>query len=280
VLLFGDDTIDPNGWSLAPAPFLPSAFEWDAEGGLVASETALADTDGDGSPDVAIGRLPATTEEQARTLVDKIEARAGAAAAGRQVFVADNQNPGEPSFEVQARIAAARLQGSAPGFVTLAGGVAAARTALRNALAQGTDVVHYFGHGGPDLWADEAILRTSTAKTLTGPPAVVFTWTCLAQWYQYGYEPTVNETLLLNANGGAAAIFGPGSITELTSQAGLYERLYEELATPGITLGEAIRRAKARALRDNPGSRPAVHGFSLLGDPTLVVPGFEPPGIE
>ena len=37
-------------------------------------------------------------------------------------------------------------------------------------------------------------------------------------------------------------------------------------------LGQAIRRAKGRALDREPASRSAVEGFNLVGDPALRLP--------
>jgi len=81
----------------------------------------------------------------------------------------------------------------------------------------------------------------------------------------------VNESLLLKPGGGAVAAFGPAGITDAPLQAALYERLYDELLRGRVALGEAIRRAKARAVAEDPRSLPVVEGWNLLGDPSLVV---------
>ncbi len=84
----------------------------------------------------------------------------------------------------------------------------------------------------------------------------------------------MNESLLLKPGGGAVAAFGPAGITDAPLQAALYERLYDELSRGRVALGEAIRRAKARAVAEEPGSVPVVEGWNLLGDPSLAVVAF------
>jgi hypothetical protein len=133
-------------------------------------------------------------------------------------------------------------------------------------------VTNYFGHGGPEQWADERLADVADAESATGEGGVFLTWTCMAQDYLYLWGPSVNEAFLLNPNGGALASFGPVGLTDVSAQAALYTRVYEELKRPGVTLGEALRRGKARAVAGDPQSIPAVEGFNLLGDPALVLP--------
>jgi len=71
-------------------------------------------------------------------------------------------------------------------------------------------------------------------------------------------------------------VFALVAVFDATVQSLLYERLYDELGRGEVPLGEAIRRAKARALAEDPRSRPAVTGFNLLGDPSTLVPGLGP----
>jgi hypothetical protein len=100
---------------------------------------------------------------------------------------------------------------------------------------------------------------------------VLFTWACLSQYYLGVDGPSLNEALLLQPGGGALASFGPAGITPPARQKPLIERVYAELRTPGITLGEAIRRAKAAVVAGEPQAREVVEGFHLFGDPAVVL---------
>jgi len=277
-VLLGDDTLDPRGF-LAPPPeaFVPSLNGWDGEFGRVPAETRYADVDGDGLPEIAIGRLPASTPEEAELLVGKIarQGEALARAGDRQLFAVDRSGALDSRFRsVADGVAARHFAGRDVAFADVGQGVAEARAALLAGLRGGAQMVHYFGHGGPEEWSDSALLTTADAAALEGAGslAVVFSWACEAQWFQYHLGPSVNEALLMARDGGAVAAFGPAGISDPRMQKPLYDAVYAELAR-GRTLGEAIRRGKILALQKDPHTRPVVEGFNLLGDPALRLPG-------
>ena len=83
---------------------MPSLVAWDGEFGRVPSENRYADTDDDGAPDVAIGRLPVQTPEEADAMVAKIAAQKDAlkATAGRHLFVTDNSSDEDALFRQNA----------------------------------------------------------------------------------------------------------------------------------------------------------------------------------
>jgi uncharacterized repeat protein (TIGR01451 family) len=274
VLLLGDDSFDPDDRAgFGGRAFVPSLNGWDGIFGRVASENRYADVNGDGRPDVAIGRLPARTPAEADRLVDKVERQQAllAPGAGRHVFAVDNPGPDGFDFAGEAHAVAARLPSRVQTWVDLAEGITAARGRLFSALAEGAAITHYFGHGGPETWADEGLLTVEDAASLPSTGTVVLTWTCQVQFFQYLFGPSVNESLLLKPDGGAVAAFGPAGITDAPLQAALYERLYDELRRGRVALGEAIRRAKARAVAEDPRSVPVVEGWNLLGDPSLAI---------
>ncbi len=276
LVLFGDDTIDTGDFlGTGATSQVPSPTVWDGEFGVVPSENPYADLDGDGSPELAVGRLPASTPEQAQALVDKIARQRDvlAAAAGRHLFLADDSSPGDFPFRAGADEAVRQLPaGTAARVADLAEGVGPAREALFAALAQGVAATHYFGHGGPEVLADEQLLaREDVARLAGGPETVLFAWTCEAQWYQYPFGDSLGEALVLLPRGGALASFGGAGITDPYQQRALSLEVYRRFLRQGLPLGEAIRRAKRDALARDPRSRPAVEGFNLLGDPALAL---------
>jgi len=277
VLLVGDDTFDPRDFSgTGQVSYVPSMLGWDVGDARVPSENLYADVDGDGAPDVAIGRLPVQTAAEADVLVDKIARQAEVlrAAGTRHLFVVDNQSLGDPAFSLEAQRAAAILGPEAQiSWAEVASGVEAARTGVLDGLASGPLATHYFGHGGEDFWADEHVFDATDAALLpdTGHETLLFAWTCVSQNYLYGLGPSVSEALLLAPRAGALAAVGPTGITDSRHQAVLFAHLYK-LVMNGVPLGEAVRKAKARTLRVDPAARPVIEGWSLLGDPALIVP--------
>lgn len=272
-VLFGDDTLDPRGYlGLGSVSYVPSLMAWDGQFGRVASENRFADQDGDGAPDLGIGRLPASTAAQAELLVDKIQA--GSPAVGpdsTHVIAIDDHGPTDVPFRDVAERIAGSLPLGTPAWVDVAAGIGPARDALFQAWSRGPVAVHYFGHAGVETWADEHLLTPADAGSLGGAslPPLVFTWTCQAQWYQYHLGPSVNEALLL-APSGALATFGPSGISDPGLQALLAERVLARVVK-GVPLGDAVRQAKAEALLAHAGMQGVVEGFTLLGDPALVV---------
>jgi hypothetical protein len=279
VLLVGDDSFDTHDYvGSGQVAFVPSLLAWDQEFGRIPSENRYADTDGDGAPDVAIGRLPVQTPEEADVLVAKIEGQAETlkAAGARQLFVTDNSGDEDAPFREHAEQVAGSL---APGSVVLpfadaAAGADAARQALADGWLQGAALTHYFGHGGTTIWADEQLLSVDTAASVAGPgkPTVLLAWACLSQYYQNFWGPSINEALLLLPTGGTLASVGPAGISSPGTQRPLVDAFYRNLR-PGARLGEVLRKAKREALLENPRSAPhAVEGFNLIGDPALRLP--------
>jgi hypothetical protein len=278
VLLVGDDTFDPRDFSdTGQESYVPSLMGWDGQYGRVPSENRYADVNGDGSPDVAIGRLPVQSSEEADLMVEKIARQAAvlddAARAGRNhLLVVDNQGPRDPNFANEAaRVAALLGAGANTSWADLSQGVDQARNDLAKGLTAGPLATHYFGHGGEDFWADEHLFDASEAAALPGPETLLFAWTCVSQNYLFGMGPSVGEAMLLAPTGGALATVGPTGITEAKDQAVLFSRLYPHLLR-GVSLGEALRRAKVETLRLDPDARGVVEGWSLLGDPALTLP--------
>ncbi len=278
VLLLGDDTFDPQNFSgFGAQVFVPSLLARDSGFGRIPSENLYADLDGDGSPELAIGRLPVQTAEEAGAMADKIANQAALLAAqpGRHIFAVDNPRADDAPFRAEAEEMAAAL-GAAPettAWSDIGQGAAAARAALLGAWRAGARYTHYFGHGGPEIWADEHLLGVPDVQQLGSAlkPTLVLMWACESQWYLNLWGPSLGEALFLVPNGGAVASFGPSGIAAPAHHRALYERFYQALGS-GQTLGEIIRRAKAGALAAKPLSREAIDGYNLIGDPALKLP--------
>jgi hypothetical protein len=274
VLLVGGDTFDPrNHLGEGLVSYVPSLNGWDGVFGRVPSENAYADVDGDGRPDLAIGRLPVQTVAQAEVMVDKIARQADVVKQlrGRHLIAVEKSGPGDISFRGEGEAAAAQLPpGSQVTWADTADGLTQAQSVLLGSLTAGVQTTHYFGHGGFDRWSNGGLLRAGDAAALSGSgrETVLFTWTCEVQYYQNDGGPTVNEALLFVPQGGTLASVGPVGISDPLLQQQLSRRLYAHFMA-GETLGEAMRRAKAEALKANPAMAPVVEGFGLLGDPAL-----------
>ena len=277
VLLVGDDTFDRHDYvGTGAVSFVPSLMAFDGVWGRVPSENLYADVDDDSHPDLAIGRLPVQTPSEADALADKIANQAAllAGSAGRHLMAVDNSTPSEPQF-IQDALSVPLPPGAAVAWANVGEGVGKAREDLLAALEEGAQVTHYFGHGGPEVWADEWLLAVWDVPALAAAkPTVLFTWACQSQWYLNLWGPSLNEALLLLPRAGAVASFGPAGITTPRQQRALARRVYAHFLSEGLTLGEAIRQAKSGALAEDDANQPAVDGWNLLGDPALRLSGY------
>jgi hypothetical protein len=240
----------------------------------VPSEGLYADRDDDGRPDLAIGRLPVQTPEQAWALGEKIARQSTVlgAASGSLVAV-DNQGPHDVNFRQHAASVLGMLLAREATWADVGEGVDGARATLLARLETGARMTHYFGHAGPEVWADESLLTVDDVEALQGPgETVLFIWACESQWYQNLWGPSVGEALLLLERGGALASFGPSGITDPLRQRELARRVYHRFLR-GVPLGEAVRGAKAELLLADPAARAVTEGWNLLGDPALRLPG-------
>ena len=277
VALVGDDTFDNQDYlGTGAVSFVPSLLADDREFGRIPSENLYADTDGDGRPDVAIGRLPVQTAAQAEALVTKIEGEAAALAGAvrAHAFAVDKPGAEDAPFRSEAEEMAGVLgaPSSSTAWADVAQGIDTARAALQDALATGSAATHYFGHGGIEVWSKDILLDVDELANLPVAPTVLFTWGCESQFFQNLWGPSLNEAFILKPTGGALATFGPAGITPPAAQRKLYEAVYARLAVPGLSVGEAIRQAKAEVMAAYPEAHLAVEGFSLLGDPALHLP--------
>jgi len=274
VLLIGDDTFDPRNFSeTGQISYLPSLSGYDGAFGRIPTENLYADLNGDGIPDLAIGRLPVQTPQQADTLVDKISRQQAVLhqAGSHHLFAVDSPGPEDVSFRGEAQKVIDMLPGAVVTVADVNLGIDEARARLLQGLGQGELATHYFGHGGFDVWSDASLLTEGDISQLpqNGRESLLFTWTCETQWYLFHQGgPSINVDLLLVPRGGALAAVGPAGITDPRLQGALYERFYTHFLE-GVSLGEALRRAKTEALRADPGTKPVVEGWNLLGDPSL-----------
>lgn len=275
VLLIGDDTIDPaDNYGQGSRAFMPSAIGFDDFTGRVISENRYADRDGDGSPDVAIGRFPVRTAADAEVMVQKVQNGAALLAANtsRHVIAVDNQGLNDMPFRSEGRLIESVLGGSST-FADIATGAAGARTALLAGMNLGAVTTNYVGHGGPDHWADEAIFGADDAADFanTNQGTLLLTWACVSSDYRYFYGSAVSEAMVMTPAGGAVASFGPTGLSLPTLQRELHLLLYPRLLE-GLTLGESVREAKAAFLAAFPDERDFLHGWALLGDPDARLP--------
>jgi hypothetical protein len=276
VLLVGDSTYDPNGYkNELPPTYLPSPFINTVFGGETVSDNVIADSDEDGYPNVALGRLPARSVDQLETMIDKITQYSQKPAEGpwreRILFAADGR---EELFQRTSE----GLRNDIPiNLETVTIYPEAGEDAMSQmipALNEGSLIVNYVGHGSVEQWGRDQLLTVETVRELSnGQRLPLFiNMTCLTGLFSHPSQESLAETLLWAKNGGAIAAIAPSSLTLPTNQSTLNKALLKELLeTEKPTIGEALMRAKQQAPLTNNNEQDIVATFNLLGDPAIVL---------
>jgi hypothetical protein len=278
VVLLGDGTYDFKDYlgtgvaNRVPPYLVKTSYLW------TASDPAYAAVNGeDILPDLAIGRLPAATVEEARAMVEKLLAyeASGSLSAGPAVLIADNPDRAG-DFEADAeRIATGVLAGRSPHRIYLGRlGVEPTRQAITRAFDEGASLVSYVGHGGIHLWAQENIFNTSQVVTLAPQPQqpLVLTLNCLNGYWHFPYFNSLGEELVKVEGRGAIASFSPSGLS-LNEPAHLFHQilLTELVSGKHRRLGDAVLAAQAAYAHS--GAFPELlRIYHLLGDPALALP--------
>jgi len=266
VLLVGDTSYDPRNYlGFGEFDLVPTKFV-DTERLNTASDDWFVDYDDDGLPEMAVGRLPVESAEEAATVVSKIIAFEGVANLMNEALLVADINDFIDFEGASADVAGELLAGSMGVTEILRGRSTTARSDLLNLLNQGQLLVNYVGHGSTKIWNGN-LLTSTDAWNLTNSPYLPFlvSMTCLNGFFQDPYSESLAETFLKAERGGAVAVWTSSGLTLPGEQAVMNLELIRLLFNgQGLTIGEAIMRAK-RAVTNSDIRRTWI----LFGDPTL-----------
>jgi hypothetical protein len=227
------------------------------------SDDWLVDFNQDGLPDLSIGRLPVRTAEEAQAVINKLISYDSTPPPANRasVFVADF------GFETISAEEQALLPPGQP--LTVINRSAATdsetRAQILTALNAGPRLVNFVGHGSVTVWTGAGLLRSADAATLTNGDrlSLMIMLTCLNGYAADVFEESLGEAMLLAPNGGAAAVWASSGITDPQSQQEMAMRLYQQIATGNVRLGDALLAAKAATVNGD-----VRRTWMLLGDPT------------
>lgn len=216
---------------------------------------------------MAIGRLPASTAEQAVNMVTKIVRYDQAMPSDAILLVADNDDGYDfqsASAQLKSSLAGLRVEQIDRGQMD----DQTARTRVLDAINRGQRAVNYIGHGSVNQWK-ASLLTSADADSLTNDqrPTLFVMMTCLNGYFvDSGFE-SLAEALIRAPKGGAVAVWASSGLTGPSGHAELNQEFYRLLLSgDGMTVGEAALKAKA-AVSDGDLRRTWI----LFGDPTMRI---------
>ncbi|MCB1182420.1 hypothetical protein KDM41_03230 [bacterium] len=255
-------------------------------------------------PDLAIGRLPAITVDEANAMVDRAIAFTGEPEPGlwrNAVMLAsdDNFRPGsdDPQFgESVHTIQADHLERDLLPLsvdVTKRYGVdyafppgsrvkPALRADISADIGRGTTIYYYVGHGAEDNLADEQIFQSRDIPNLgNGMRRPVFVaFSCDVGIYDSPSRRSMAEQFLQYDTGGAIASICASQVSfsyqnNLITDA-FFANLYpSRRVDPTVSVSEALRRGKNELLQEGRLSERIRHNsqrYNFFGDPAMVMP--------
>ena len=264
------------------------AFPSDDYFGLL--EEGEGGTDLLGDLDIAVGRIPVRSKDEANTIIDKIIHYDLLGSENdwklRIAFSADDEDSNihleqseevssglekaHPEFNVQKIYLDAFKQISGAGGEIIPG----ANESLSKNIFQGLLVFNYLGHGGPKGLSQEGLLRNSDVESWSNKDRlpVVITATCSFAPFD---DPNVNSTgeaLLRSTYGGAVALLTTVRNVYSSSNRILTLAVFDNLFLKDddgrpLTLGTIMQKAK-NTISSNGFDRTNARKFALIGDPT------------
>ena len=246
-----------------------------------------------GAIDIAVGRLPAKTAQEADNIVDKIirydtDPNTAGDWKNRIAFTADDEDSNihlnqadniativkqeHPNYNQEKIYFDAFQQVSTPGGARYPD----AEDKLANEIFKGILILNYLGHGGPKGWSQERVLKTTEIGSWTNRDKLplIITATCSFTGFDDPALVTGGEEAILNKNGGAIALFSTVrsvySSQNFRLTKSVFDTIFSRTNTEPLAIGEILRRAKNSNSADTININ--ARKFLLIGDPSLRLP--------
>ena len=240
-----------------------------------------------GQPDVAVGRFPVRTTEDAQTLVDKVISYAHNEHAGawqNDICMMGDDGNGNSHMKTADKVATLIKENYPDYNVNKIYWDAYQRTSsstgysypdvtrlIKQQIQNGALMMNYCGHGAPYAMSHELVMKLNDFETSQSDFLPLWmTASCDIMPFD-GQEDNIGETVLLNSKGGGIAFFGTTRTVYATYNEVMNMAFTKYVLTPGISIGEAVRLAKCELVSTGRDLTPNKLQYTLLGDPALYL---------
>ena len=268
-LIVGDASLDPRNYmGLGDFDVVPTRLI-DTIVMETASDEWLVDFDGDGLGELAVGRLPARTADEAAMMIGKTIAYENTTAPDGVLLVSDS-NDGIDFESGTDRLRELVSEGVAVEEI-VRGRLTdeATKSQVLDSVRRGKRIVSYFGHGSVDLWRG-GILTSADVTGMSGTNGLplFLSITCLNGYFLDPALDALAESLLKKQAGGAAAVWASSGMCGADEQLAMSLEMFRLMFNRGsnsapLTLGEAVLKAKAATTETD-----VRQTYILFGDPS------------
>lgn len=241
-----------------------------------------------GVVDIAVGRMPVSTVEQAEDVVDKIEMyvsrdESGMGAWRKMITFATDD--GATYYMIQAEQLESIVRTTVgddvnfdkiyldayPQMATSSGQRSPeCNAAITNRVELGSLIINYIGHAGEVGWADERILTNEDILSWRNASKLhlMITASCEFSRVDDHTRTSAGEYVFLNPNGGAIAMISAARVTFADNNQkmmkGFYQHLFDMEGGEFITMGDMYYYAKQIGDANS-------KDYFFLGDPALRI---------
>ncbi|MGQ0542012.1 MAG: C25 family cysteine peptidase [Blastocatellia bacterium] len=271
VLMLGDTSLDPRNYlgfgfsNFVPTRMVNTIFN------ETGSDEYLADFNGDGLAEMAVGRIAARSGSTISTVLSKVtnwEQNLGANPLSRGVLFTHDLPDGYDFAGLNGRLRNQLPVGTPTTMISR--GDPNPNPAIIASINAGKYFVNYSGHGSVGAWANSGFFSNNHVPQLTNVNSLpVFTMlTCQNGYFLSVVGVSLAENLVQSPIGGGVAAWASTGLTTPDLQEIMATRFYNRLGAGTIPrMGDLVRDAKTTI----PGGTDVRLSWALLGDPMLKI---------
>ena len=238
-----------------------------------------------GKPDVAVGRFPARTLEEATILTDKTISYANNEEAGawQNTICMMGDDGNNNAHMMTADKVAILVEQNYPGYLlkkiywdaysrsssSTGYSYPDVTSLIKQQMTSGALIMNYSGHGAAYAFSHELVMKLADFEEATSKRLPLWvTASCDIMPFD-GQEENIGEAVMLNRRGGGVAFFGTTRTVYASYNEVMNLAFTNYVLAPGNTIGEAVRLAKCDLVSQGSDTSPNKLQYTLLGDPAL-----------